>query len=471
MSVETNHSILLVDDELSILKALQRLFRNHGFPVKTAQGGAEGLEALRTSEAPIALIISDQRMPEMNGAQFLERAKSLAPEAMRFLLTGHSDLEAVVEAVNKGEIHRFMHKPWNDAELLVCVRQAVEHYCLVQENRRLAELTRRQNQELNEFNRGLEQKVDERTREIQRQNAELESLCRGLEQSFKDTVRLMSSLVESLNPRLGELMREVARLSRDIAGDVGLPADEVDQIEIAALIHDIGFLGMPDRIWEKEEKDLTEGELQQFLKHPVIASICMEPVERLARAAEIVLHHHEHADGSGFPSGLTVAQIPIGSRILLAAADVVRVLAMAKGGKSQILQMARQTPGALNGAFLKLEPDQMAVELAQKTLLGGKHRYDPVVVAALVNRLEHRKANQGTGADKTVIQAVEIGRLREGMFLATDLKINDGKLLLLAGGSRLNPASIAIIRKMVSHGLLEDRVWVTAPAGGSRGGS
>lgn len=467
MPIETHHTLLFVDDEPSILKAMQRLFRNQGYQTKTAGSGAEGLEVLRTSEVPISLIISDQRMPEMNGAQFLERAKALAPEAMRFLLTGYSDLNTVIEAVNKGEIHRFLTKPWNDGELLMCARQAVEHYGLVQENRRLADLTHRQNQELGELNRDLERKVRARTQEIERQKGELEQLYRGLEQNFKDTIRLMSSLIESLNPRLGELMREVARLSREVALDVGLPAEEVDRVEIAGLIHDVGLLGMPERLWEKEEKDLVEGELQQFRNHPFIASICMEPIERLAPVAEIVLHHHEQVDGGGFPSGLKGSQIPVGSRILHAAADACRVLSLRKGGKSPIFGLARQLLGGLSGTFLKLAPDQMVIELAQKMLLAGAHKYDAAVVAALVNRIEHRKASLGGGARASEILTVEVGRLQEGMTLAADLRINDGKLLLLAGGSRLNPASIAIISKMRSHGLVEDRVWIAAPAAGA----
>ena len=102
-------------------------------------------------------------MPEMTGTQFLEQAKKIFPDAIRFLLTGYSDMNAVIDAVNLGEIHRYLAKPWNDDDLLLLVRQALQQYELVEENRRLTDLTQEQNRKLNELNRGLEKKVEKRT--------------------------------------------------------------------------------------------------------------------------------------------------------------------------------------------------------------------------------------------------------------------------------------------------------------------
>ena len=111
MALKYKHTLLFVDDEKSITKALHRLFRKDGYHIITASSGMEGLELLEKAERPVSLIISDQRMSGMNGAQFLEKAKKIFPDAVRFLLTGYSDMDAVVEAVNKGEIHRYLTKP------------------------------------------------------------------------------------------------------------------------------------------------------------------------------------------------------------------------------------------------------------------------------------------------------------------------------------------------------------------------
>jgi response regulator RpfG family c-di-GMP phosphodiesterase len=156
MPFRYKHTILLLDDEIPITKSLQRLFRKDGHTILLASSGQEGLDVIKNHGKPVSLIISDQRMPAMTGAQFLEKAKELTPHAVRFMLTGYSDMEAMVDAVNRGEIHRFFTKPWNDHDLLLQVKQSLEQYELTFENRRLTLLTKRQNKALKELNRDLE---------------------------------------------------------------------------------------------------------------------------------------------------------------------------------------------------------------------------------------------------------------------------------------------------------------------------
>ena len=128
ITLKYKHTILVVDDEKSITESLQRLFRKDRHQILMASNGQEGLELLQKREKPVSLIISDQRMPGMNGAQFLEKSKKISPETIRFLLTGYSDMDAIVAAINKGEIHRYLTKPWNDHDLMLHVRQSLEHY-------------------------------------------------------------------------------------------------------------------------------------------------------------------------------------------------------------------------------------------------------------------------------------------------------------------------------------------------------
>ncbi|WP_291316625.1 response regulator [Desulfuromonas sp.] len=112
MSDSTIH-VLFVDDEKSILNALQRLLMEEDYEVITANSGEEGLEILREEER-IGLIVSDQRMPGLSGAQFLEQAKEMAPEALRIMLTGYADINATIDAINKGGACRYISKPWDD---------------------------------------------------------------------------------------------------------------------------------------------------------------------------------------------------------------------------------------------------------------------------------------------------------------------------------------------------------------------
>lgn len=135
-------TILFVDDEENILNALVRLFRKEDYEVFTATSGAAGLKILE--EKDISLILSDHRMPGMTGVDFLSRAKEISPNSIRIMLTGYADLEASIAAINKGEVYRFISKPWNDEELKLTVKQSLDYRDLVLKNRSLTRMVKKQ---------------------------------------------------------------------------------------------------------------------------------------------------------------------------------------------------------------------------------------------------------------------------------------------------------------------------------------
>lgn len=139
-------SILIVDDDPNVLTALKRSLMDEPFIVYTAGGGGEGLEILKNNR--IKLVISDEKMPGMSGSEFLTAVKKIFPETIRMILTGHASIEAAMNAVNSGEIYRFFSKPWNDVELKLSIRAAIEKYDLEEENRNLLKTVKRQASEL-----------------------------------------------------------------------------------------------------------------------------------------------------------------------------------------------------------------------------------------------------------------------------------------------------------------------------------
>ena len=449
MTLKYKHSILLVDDEISITKSLERIFRKEDYKILTAHGGKDGLDLLNTLEEPVSLIISDQRMPEMTGAQFLEKARKIFPDAGRYLLTGYSDMDAVVDAVNKGEIHRYLTKPWNDDELLVQVRQSLEQYELVLENRRLSELTSTQNKELNELNKNLEEKVSKRTLEIGQKNIELEEANKRLEKSFLDTIRLLSSLIENLNPELGRYMKHVARLARKVAEKYGLDSEELNQIEIAGMIHDIGMLGSSKTTLLKDEKSMGKAELKMYHQHPAIASICLETVEKLDKVAEIVLYHHENFDGSGFPNGLKEDEIPLGSRIIRVVASYCNIIYRWPKDIKYILSKVGEH-------FANVaEPKKMIEEIALKIiLLGANRKYDISVVTKLMKIAKEAKLSE---EEKKRDFLISYKDLKEGMVLAQDIRLKDGRILL-ASGTKIKKSSISSVQKLGEIKLIDDRI-------------
>jgi response regulator RpfG family c-di-GMP phosphodiesterase len=170
--IETQHTILCLDDERNILQSLKRLLRKEGYNILLSSSGEEAFKLLEEHE--VHLIISDQRMPQMNGTEFLAKVKDKYPDVLRVILTGYTDVDSITESINKGHIYKFFLKPWNDNNLKLEIRQALDQYDLIKANRHLDETVVRQNQELHNINEKLEDIVEQRTREIAIKNHALE---------------------------------------------------------------------------------------------------------------------------------------------------------------------------------------------------------------------------------------------------------------------------------------------------------
>jgi len=460
MALKYKHRLLLVDDEESITKALYRIFRREGYEILTASSGQEGLEVLKEDKKPFSLIISDQRMPGMSGAQFLEKAKKIFPNAMRILLTGYSDMDAIVDAINKGEIHRYLTKPWNDDDLLIQIRHALEQYELRVENRRLLALTRRKNVELRELNEHLEEKVAERSREIIEKNKELEETNKKLEKSFLDAIRLLSSLIETLNPELGEYMGQVAPIAREIAEEYGLDKRELDQIEIAGMLHDIGLLGLPIKILEKDEDDMSKKEFYMYSQHPEIGKICLQPIESLDQVGAIILSHHEHYDGSGFPSGLKGEEIPIGARIIGVVADYCKIVETWPTDVNQIMAKAQKYIGPSADNILGTDGKKLINDIAKRILLvHATQKYDPDVVMKLMKKSEPDGIERKKQQKEKEVFSIHFDDLKEGMVLAKNLCITDGRLLLRRG-TALSKSLISTIHRLWKEKAIEGPIHV-----------
>ncbi|MDY6971044.1 MAG: response regulator [Thermodesulfobacteriota bacterium] len=169
---ENRHTILCVDDEENVLRSLKRLLRKSGYRLLTASGGEEGLKKLEEND--VHLVMCDQRMVGMSGTEFLARVKVKYPNAIRIILTGYTEVDSITESINKGHIYKFFLKPWNDQNLALEIRQALDQYDLIQANKKLHEKILEQNEELRRINENLEGLVLERTNDLEIQNQALE---------------------------------------------------------------------------------------------------------------------------------------------------------------------------------------------------------------------------------------------------------------------------------------------------------
>lgn len=396
-------TLLLVDDEPSVLNALRRLFRAPGYRILQATSGAEGLELLRTQA--VDLVISDMRMPEMNGAQFLAAVRQRHPGVVRMLLTGYSELSATIAAINQGEIHRYIAKPWDDQALLLTVGEALARRALEQENARLVALTQAQNEALRDLNQNLEARVQARTAELEQVNAMLGKAYEEVNQNFEQAVVVFASLIEMRQDGIAGHARRVALLARRVAARLGLSGHALRDVVLAAQLHDVGKIGFPDHMLGHAVSSYGPDALSRYRHHPRDGEAALMPLTELHAVARMVRQHHERVDGKGFPDGLVGDEILLGARIIAAASDYDDLLT---GGT---LAERAYTPDA-----------------ARQSLRGGKGtRYDPAVVDALLQEIEALDAESQTDLRMATAE------LQPGMVLAQDLVSAKGQILLTAG--------------------------------------
>lgn len=396
---ETPATLLLVDDEANILSSLRRLLRPAGYAIHTAESGAAGLAILENER--VDLVISDMRMPEMTGAQFLEQVRNRWPETMRILLTGYADVSSTIDAINRGEIFRYVSKPWDDEQLKLTIRDALESRRLRAENARLLALTRAQNDELAQLNAGLEQKVAERTAEIQQVNGFLNLANERLKQNFLVSIKMFSGLMELRGSTMVGHSRRVADLARKLALHLEVPAREQQDIFVAALLHDIGKIGFSDSLLAHPVSRMNGEELGLYRRHPVAGEAALMPLAELKQAACLIRSHHERYDGQGYPDGLQGNFIPLGARILAVANDYDGL---------QIGTLAEK----------RMSPDDARALLAQ----GRGKRYDPQVLDAFFELIG------GPAQEAVAENAVAASELQPGMVLARDFVDREGVLLL-----------------------------------------
>lgn len=306
--------ILVVDDEDIVRIALRETLRRERYGVTACASPEEALKALH--EEAFAVIISDYQMPGMTGLDFLARAKQAQPDATRILITAVLSLDTVIEAINKGEIYRLITKPWNDDELKATLRQAFDHYDLKAEIKRLNQVTREQNFKLQDMNRNLEEKVRERTKQLDGKNQELRT-------AYIQTIRALAEAIDAKDAYTRGHSERVAVYSSRIARQLSLRKDMIERVYFAGLLHDVGKIGVPDAIITKPDR-LNDAEYAEIMRHPEIGAKILEPVEFLRSVVPCVRHHHEWYDGCarGYPDRLAGDQIPLPSRVIVVADTV-----------------------------------------------------------------------------------------------------------------------------------------------------
>ena len=360
---DDKYTVLIVDDEKNIVQSLKRLFRQMGYNTLSAMSGREGLVLLGSQS--IDVVVSDMKMPEMDGAQFLEQVARIAPDTVRILLTGYADMESTVRAINKGKIYRYVSKPWNDDDLRMTLQSALEIKKLQHDKDQLLLLSQKQNTQLKELNVSLEVRVKARTVELERTLGELATAHAELKKMYISTIKTFSSLVDTQGGPMQGTNRRIADLAQKLAIQMGAGTEEAQNTLVAGLLYSVGKLGLDHSLLCKPYETFTVSERESYLKYPILSEQSIAGLEPLKVAAKIIRHHLERYDGHGVPDKLADEEIPLGSRILAVIVDF-----------------------ELMRAGLKIEKPMNITHILEYLMKNRSKKYDPVVVDEFINLIK-----------------------------------------------------------------------------------
>ena len=395
---EEHHRILILDDEEIVLAALRDTLRREQYEVVALADPFEALETIKRQS--FAVILTDQQMPLLTGLEFLGEVKQIQPNATRILITAVLNLGTTIDAINKGEIYRFLVKPWLREELLVTLKNAVARYELICANEALHAQTLAMNQELSA-----------QIARVSQQNQRLDKLNHTLQQNLQHSIELSARMVEAFNPILSSHALRAAQVCVSMASKLDLTDAERETLEIGARLHNIGLVSIPRQLirkWLQAPEALTEAEMTVIAHYPIIGQQLAAFVSPLEHVGTIIRSHRERLDGLGFPDRIGHDQIPWLSRLLAVA-----------------VAYATHPQPDLAGESIKAQSGSA---------------FDPDAVRAFMRSLEGIIPPRGQ-------QEVLLTELRPGMMLAKSIYTSNGMLLMPAG----QVLKEALIEKLVNH--------------------
>jgi response regulator RpfG family c-di-GMP phosphodiesterase len=313
--------ILFVDDDANILAGFERQLRK-SFALETALGAKEGLDVIG-DKGPFSVIVSDLRMPGMDGIQFLSRAREKAPDSVRMMLTGYADLDTAISAVNEGNIFRFLTKPCEPEVLVKALGDGVRQYDLVTAEREL------------------------------------------LEKTLRGSLKVLSEILELVNPEAFGRASRITSYVREVGKEMRVA--DLWQLETAAALSQIGCVILPEDALKKlyQGLELTGEDSQLFSMHPFIASDLLAHIPRMQSIAEIIANQEKNFDGSGIPmDNRSGEDIPLGARILKAVLDFDTLRVKGTGKIESVEQLAGRV-GNIDVVYEAAGATQTAFDLLQ----------------------------------------------------------------------------------------------------------
>jgi len=342
-----------VDDEMPNLRLLERLFRRDYYCL-TASSGPEAIKLLEQHD--VAIILTDQRMPQMTGIELLKETSDMRPHMVRILLTGYTDVDALVEALNCGLVYMYVIKPWNNDDLKLRVSRAIQHY---EDNK----------------NRNSLAVANDR-------------LIARLKEMKVGFIRSMAQVLKSRDEHLSSHGSRVSRLASSLGQRLGLSEELCAELRVTALLQDIGIVGGPECLTLEPGQAADDNDSKLLQERSEQGAKILSAVPEFSDIADTVRFRQENFDGTGFPRGLVGEQIPLSSRILRVADEYERC----------------KNPRKMRTFARPQEPINSLREICGKEL--DPHVFD--VLAQLVSEAESSPDNMSGSPAKANIPALAL---------------------------------------------------------------
>jgi len=307
-----NKRILIVDDEESVLNTLKRLFRNKPYVVFSALGGEEGLVLL--AKQSVDLIISDMRMPGMDGAEFLSNVKDKYPMTERILLTGYSDMDAMTKAINIGGIFGYLSKPWDVQQLLSLVDSALDQT----HRNKLKNRTLKRFKKENDF---LGEDVERKQREMAQSAQFVDHAFQKLQDSYDVTEQMLLNLLDLKLKGQRKYASSVVEIASKMSLVLGFKNYDHQVLVTAARLHGIGKIGVPDDVLKLPLDSMSEEQFALYQQYPSNSACTLMSYIAFQDVAQVLYEQKEYVDGSGYPSSLTGEEMSSLGKVLSLVLD------------------------------------------------------------------------------------------------------------------------------------------------------
>lgn len=406
--MDAKQTIMIVDDEHDVLNSLKRVFRKPPYEVHVFDSARSALDSMGTVNPD--LIISDMRMPEMDGAEFLSQARVVRPMAPRILLTGQADKKDTIRAINEGDIFGFVNKPWDNEALISLVDEGLAKRKQEKLKNRALHTLKKMHDDAAQGRTDVELRLAEESKAREENSQALDDAYVLMEESFLNLLDMKQPGQRALAHHLEEV---VDKLSRRL----GVSERDCDLFHRASRLHGVGKIGISDIILSKPYAKMSDEEKEIYQAYPTSSACTLIAIEAFAECSDLLFKQKEHIDGSGFPNGLKKQDLSKLNNIFNVALEYSEL---------------RYTPGV--GV---LSHDQAISKMKAQSAA-----YDAVVFKALINvSLDRDLYDKNSKAIEVAVHALE-----PGMIVCDDI-YNDNNMLLLRGGA---PVTEGLITKLAN---------------------